>query len=394
MPSFDNESVPSMNTVLVKEYKYLNKFNCLADKCEDPCCGQPFGKNIEKQAYQKYQQRAPELLDYVELHEDRDLYLIKPGTNGCSLWDDSGLCKIHSSYGTEFLSDTCHFYPRVHTQIGENIFVNAKVSCPEVSRIILTEEDPFSLVETETDRIPIDVLGQSVDAERERRALVTHEIFVNESQREDLALGDLMSRVLLVSKQLDSIDKFAWCDHAQNLFDELDTQAFKTETLNETHNFSFEIMQYFLNRWSKEALTPRLRELMERIQDGISDAEANEKLATYYGRADVKPQIDDALKRYFVYQMIRRTAPYSQEKGLDGVFENAIPAVVSVLVFRTALLACLKDRDAVPSVENIQPILFLLTQKIEHAIDAFGPELKGKGLLSLAAMGQAIYSVH
>lgn len=383
-----------MNTVLVKEYNYLNKFNCLADKCEDPCCGQPFGKNIEKQAYKKYQERAPELLEYVELHEERDLYLIKPGNNGCSLWDSSGLCKIHSSYGTEFLSDTCHFYPRVHTQIGENIFVNAKVSCPEVSRIILTEEDPFSLVETETDRIPVDVLGQSVDPERERRALLTHEIFVTEAQRDDISLEDAMLRVLLVAQKLDGVDKFDWCDHAQTIFNELDVTNYRNEAASFNVNTSFDLMRYFLQRWSKEALTPRLQQLMETIETALAEENAEERLNSYYAQEDVKRNIDHALKRYFVYQIIRRTAPYSQEKGLAGVFENSVPAIVSVLVFRTALLACLKDEEGVPGVAQIQPILFLLTQKIEHAIDAFGPELKQKDLMSILSMSRAIYSVH
>src|SRR5690606_30712611 len=116
------------------------------------------------------------------------LHLMTTAGNGCSQFDDSGLCKIQLARGTEFLSDTCHFFPRVHMQVGKSLLVSAKASCPEISRIVLSEDNPFALVDVDTDRIPHDMLGGDIDAERERRALLTHAIFVQECQRDDISI--------------------------------------------------------------------------------------------------------------------------------------------------------------------------------------------------------------
>ncbi len=382
-----------MNVVQYKEYNYVNQFHCIADKCEASCCGGHHRVYIQHKEVNKFKKSAPELLDYVELGGELGPY-IRPKDNQCSLLEDSGLCKVHASKGTDYLSDTCHFFPRVHFRVGKTIKVSAKASCPEVARILLEEDEPFKLVDAEQGRLPDKIQGGDTDAERERRAKYVHDVFVRECSREDYSIEDSLMRMLLVARELDKVDKFDWCDSVEKYFDDVEVSRVKECFVNVPGSISYNVIQLFSERWVVGVKRPELARLMEDIEAGFKGKEKSNKVSIYQNNPQVKKAVDEAVKRYFVYELTRRMHPYSQESNNDGgVFENSLPLVMFVLVFRIAIISRLDDEGIPPTPGEIKPILFSLAQKTEHVMTSFGPFLREKEANTVEYIGLAIYDM-
>lgn len=130
---------------------YYKKFNCIADKCPDTCCGK-WQIVIDDDSLERYQEYdgdyRPELYRKVNWNEG----VFRHGRNGkCAFLRDDLLCDMYIHMGKESLCTTCREYPR-HTEEFENVReVSLSLSCPEVARILMNITDKVTFVTEEDD---------------------------------------------------------------------------------------------------------------------------------------------------------------------------------------------------------------------------------------------------
>ncbi|MGG4145821.1 flagellin lysine-N-methylase [Paenibacillus algorifonticola] len=79
--------------------------------------------------------------DYAEMQ-------LNPNTGDCAMLDQ-GMCSIQLELGESYLSQTCRTYPRVINQTGNALEMTAQLSCPEVARLVLLDEQAMELVEVD-----------------------------------------------------------------------------------------------------------------------------------------------------------------------------------------------------------------------------------------------------
>ena len=159
--------------------KYYGSFKCIADKCEHNCCT-GWEIDIDNATVKKY-----------ESLNDGYGGIIKSSISGCGTphfilgendrcphLDGSGLCKIITNLGEEYLCDICREHPRFYnyTEVAE---VGIGMSCPEAARIILSSSDYASL--TEIGEIEKESHVHFFDSVAERRAV--YEILADENVR-------------------------------------------------------------------------------------------------------------------------------------------------------------------------------------------------------------------
>lgn len=138
-----------MDTPL-RQYAYVTAFRCIGPDCPDSCCvGWDMPSDSRQQAL--CAAHAPELLAAID--PDTRTILRSP-TGDCSQLD-RGLCRIHARYGSDFLSDSCHFYPRILRDNDAGACMSANLSCPEIARLVLESPDPFALAEATLERMPL-----------------------------------------------------------------------------------------------------------------------------------------------------------------------------------------------------------------------------------------------
>lgn len=156
---------------------YLHQFQCTGPACPDNCCNR-FTVLVDPATLDKYQTQAPELLSVVKEKQGIGNVLAFDEQTGCCPKMEQGACTIHANYGTEFLTDVCHLYPRITRQLGDQLVMAGTVSCPEIARLALFGEAACELSEGETDRVPFNIKDYLPSGETPAACLTLNETLV------------------------------------------------------------------------------------------------------------------------------------------------------------------------------------------------------------------------
>ena len=126
----------------------LENFKCLASDCPDDCCSYGWDITVEDHILEKWKNIPdPDLrnrvLDVVFEKEidGKNKHVISSKERVCNLQEDNGLCLIHDKLGEEFLCNTCRKYPRVTATFSNYTLSSATMSCPEIARLIVEQQD-------------------------------------------------------------------------------------------------------------------------------------------------------------------------------------------------------------------------------------------------------------
>lgn len=130
---------------------YYEKFNCIANECEEHCCA-GWRVNIDKGTFNKYRKLNNKFGIYINKHVKRNRKNTNDGDYAkiklnemdlCPMLDGNGMCNIQNNFGAEYLSHTCKSYPRNVSKYNDIYELSLTISCPEVARKILLNEDPI-----------------------------------------------------------------------------------------------------------------------------------------------------------------------------------------------------------------------------------------------------------
>lgn len=380
----------NLSTNTAKQFNYVGQFKCAADKCTDTCCS-GWKVAIEDSTKTLYAEKAPELLDYVLIDENGAN--MKLNDKVCSQLTD-GLCHIHANYGEEFLSETCSFFPRKVIQVGQTRLMSAEASCPEIARIIMTNESPFSLVPASLSRVPSDLPQGFVDAEREKKSFFVMQRFMTEIERVDLTAEDILTRFVLVATQLGQIDQAFWAVALDDLLDSpycgLDIPSSRLISHHQLINDIAQLCSDGSAKWI--VMLENIKTIFD--TNGAAPVIKTNLIAARKNNYDTAKKFDQALKRFIGSELIRRVFPYGSEKSTDqskaGVVDKIMPIVVFFCFFRTALLAYIDHEGNPPSNEKIIAIFQTLSREINHLLTPAGDFFKAKGLSNSPVLLQLI----
>lgn len=134
--------------------KYLNKFKCIADKCEDTCCA-GWEIVIDEETYDYYENLSGsfgERLRNEMVNDGEDnIFVLKNGN--CAFLNENKLCDIYNELGEDSLCYTCKKYPRYMEEFGNLREIGISLSCPEAARIMLGDSNKVEFELSENDEI-------------------------------------------------------------------------------------------------------------------------------------------------------------------------------------------------------------------------------------------------
>ena len=144
--------------VLIPEY--LEKFSCIGSFCEDTCCA-GWRVDLDKKTYLKYKNNKdmelePIFSEYLRRFHNKKTdssygKIVMKKNGECPFLDDDKLCKIQFIKGLDFLSNTCALYPRTTNKVDGKLERSATVSCPEIARLLLFNENGVTFKQIEED---------------------------------------------------------------------------------------------------------------------------------------------------------------------------------------------------------------------------------------------------
>ena len=149
--------MPALDSITAR---YLTRFKCLGTSCEEHCC-QGWQVQIDRRHYQilksamggspaeRQEFRAGVQHNDAPSRDDGRFAWINLDREkqSCPFLSSKKLCSIQGRYGEEVLPDICATYPRLVSKFGDRLEVWGTLSCPEMARQCLLQEDALEIVD-------------------------------------------------------------------------------------------------------------------------------------------------------------------------------------------------------------------------------------------------------
>ncbi|MHB1084155.1 MAG: flagellin lysine-N-methylase [Thiobacillus sp.] len=124
-----------------------DSFRCTGSDCLFSCCQGAWNISVDAGILEKWAALEPSpfkerLLASIETTGNSDttsVVMRKDADGTCVMLDETGLCSIHQQ-SEDLLSNTYRDYPRMTRQSGARKLESAKLSCPEVVRLVLAAD--------------------------------------------------------------------------------------------------------------------------------------------------------------------------------------------------------------------------------------------------------------
>lgn len=138
---------------------YMKQFSCIGGDCEDTCCA-GWKISLNKESYKDYKKTKNIKLKHklknsmcMESEEKKTksdyAYFILDNENKCPMLTSESWCSIQQELGEKALSPTCATYPRVLNYVSDRFELSANISCPEIARLALFNEEGISFEQLE-----------------------------------------------------------------------------------------------------------------------------------------------------------------------------------------------------------------------------------------------------
>ncbi|MFZ4541079.1 MAG: flagellin lysine-N-methylase [Rickettsiales bacterium] len=335
------------------------RFSCLGADCPDTCCR---GWDIPADARQiaLMQATIPQLLTTI----DHETYTMRrEGPCGECNQFIAGVCGLQASHGSDYLSDSCHFYPRIaHTRGGE-IHLNGAISCPEMLRLMLTLPKPFAPETATTERLPLhpSTLDYSGIPESDAATLMAQcvALAADASQSPESIMSTLLAR--------------AWALEGDTL-----PQAAPQPGDAHAIYYALALTKAFGDTGISQRL-PAITQRMATALDCSFDRETrNLTLGPNAGSAyitlrhrwqtDAAVATTPALRRYIQAQLAMTAFPFSPQKDTT-IKERAAMLVQRFATTRLALMCHVTENGIPPDEEKIIEVVQAIARLLDHLVD-------------------------
>lgn len=129
---------------------YVKYFHCDGRLCNAKCC-RGWLIEVDEATYAKYQ-RLPDAelrrqtLRKLKKSKPRGKYRFQMEGINCPMLQQDWLCVLQKNYGEEYLSDTCHQFPRrVHKLLPDTVERVLSFACPVAAQLALSQREPMCM---------------------------------------------------------------------------------------------------------------------------------------------------------------------------------------------------------------------------------------------------------
>lgn len=124
---------------------YYKKFKCIADKCKHSCCI-GWEIDIDSETMELYNSLNGEFAEKIRDSITGEVpHFVLTKDDRCPFLNKSGLCDIIRELGEGAICDICYLHPRFSNFYEDFTETGLGLCCEEAVRLILTEEEKFSL---------------------------------------------------------------------------------------------------------------------------------------------------------------------------------------------------------------------------------------------------------
>lgn len=307
--------------------KYYSKFYCIADKCRNSCCSAGWEIDIDEETAEYYKsvkgKFGKKIYNNIEFNGSPH-FKQNYKNRSCPFLNNKKLCEIYINLGEEHLCQICKDHPRYYEWFHNVKEAGIGLCCEEAARIIMTETEPFSILETEinpseTDKINCDF---KYDEEIYNYLLITRNKIIKYLENCEIPLDQRIHDVLWFGNVINqNIDSNLLDD--ENIF-EVETNTSNTskkETINNLINILSFIQSLEHNDLNWLEYLNQCKNVIQSSYDKLIDFESS------------NPEIDKYLKNIAIYFIWRYL--------IKGTFDEEILSKIKLMYVSTIILKLL-----------------------------------------------------
>lgn len=372
--------------------KFYKDFRCIGSNCEDTCC-QNWRVYLDKKTYKKYKKykddkEIKKLFDKVIKRNknsfceaDYAIIDIEKGKE-CVFLDENKLCSIYTKCGEDFMGNTCKVYPRIYSDMNAFIEAGLELSCPEVCRLALLNQEKmefdltdidiknnlfsgfnFNLFKTKEQNIFWDLRNFSIGLIQNRNYTIDERMMILGIIINDI---DLLFKSEYYDKVLKKISDYQYAIDNMEFKDVVKSLDIKTEEqLNLIKEISKLAYKGNESNNSYDKLFNESLELLEYDEENMEKMTLNykENKELYYKNIiDKKSYI---LENYIVTIMYNTKFPYSIMFN-SNLFDNFCAVVMKFAILKFNLISRAKYFGEDISDDKLINIIYKISRNLEH----------------------------
>lgn len=330
----------------------------------------------------KYQREAPELLAAVTTGESEWIMKRDPTTDYCVKFDN-GWCGIHRERGSSFLGDACHFFPRITRSLGDTNVMTAALSCPEIARLALFDDNGFTYTAADTDRLPYSLTDYLPGKLEETQALAIHTAFLEAAGDETASPEHIMARLGSLARSLEMLDVASWPAAIGFYLKNVEGRLPAPEE-NPADPFNLLHALVGLLSAAKPSARPRLEQTIAAMEEALNVTIHRETLTITTHDSSLRAYLAlrgawreqwaaplaPVLRRWIQAQIAASLFPFS---GFgESLSERITILCVRFATVRLALMACCRQHNGIPPEEDTLRCIQSISRFLDHLAE---PEL-------------------
>ncbi len=355
----------------VNQISYLGRFQCLADKCEDTCC-KGWGMQVDAERLKLYKEKAPELLEVVTTGETAHVMRRDEKTGYCVKFED-GLCGIQKKLGSDYLPDSCNFYPRITRQFGGELYMAGSISCPEIARLAIYGDAGFDFTSVELERTPLMIKnyleGSGLDKDS---SVALMQKFIHLAD-DEVTPERIMSRIVSIAHSLDRFPAKDWLGAFDAFYPAVDERLAPAKSApTDPYNLLNVLSGLAAN--TRKPIMGRLSEIISSVEQGLgvrvnwekktverAREESYMRLSERYYR-EISPLTVLPLKNWIKATLAASAFPFG------GLGKNAAERAIIIAVrFATLKLAIMANMQQM--LQKPQETMIFLIQGLARFLD-------------------------
>lgn len=347
---------------------FYDEFCCTGSACPDTCC---IGWLIEidDDAYNRFMKMEGEFGERVRKNiitrEDGRFFALNHDGR-CAFLNEDNLCEMVIRMGDEALCSLCDNYPRVGVEFGDLRELCLSISCPEVSRLILSSREPICFGEWHKEE---EAAGKDYTKDWVFQALLeARDVLFGILQNRELSVKDRAVLFLMYASQIQNTIDNEKTDRLPDIASKFSDTKYIERCLLSVKQGNAESVKGFLEELfgfieGLENINEKWILLLKQTADRIREHEAEEleqtgwEFAVYYRGEEY---VYEHLMVYYVYR-------YFMKMIFDGdLYSKAVMCIVTLICIREMNITCWYHKDRQFNIEDQIKINYLYSKEIEH----------------------------
>lgn len=347
---------------------FYDEFCCTGSACPDTCC---IGWLIEidDDAYNRFMKMEGEFGERVRKNiitrEDGRFFALNHDGR-CAFLNEDNLCEMVIRMGDEALCSLCDNYPRVGVEFGDLRELCLSISCPEVSRLILSSREPICFGEWYKEE---EAAGKDYTKDWVFQALLeARDVLFGILQNRELSVKDRAVLFLMYASQIQNTIDNEKTDRLPDIASKFSDTKYIERCLLSVKQGNAESVKGFLEELfgfieGLENINEKWILLLKQTADRIREHEAEEleqtgwEFAVYYRGEEY---VYEHLMVYYVYR-------YFMKMIFDGdLYSKAVMCIVTLICIREMNITCWYHKDRQFNIEDQIKINYLYSKEIEH----------------------------